>query len=50
MDAQHQLIEGAAGVAVASLIRAGDSLAGQNVVVLICGANLTRDSLRKVIE
>ena len=29
MDAQHQLIEGAAGVAVAALNRAGDALAGQ---------------------
>ncbi len=49
MDAEHQLIEGAAGVAVAALRRAGESLAGKNVVVLICGANLSRESLRTVI-
>lgn len=50
MDAQHQLIEGAAGVAVASLLRAGDTLKGKNVVVLICGANLSRDSLKRVLS
>ena len=49
MDAQHQLIEGAAGVAVAALEHAADELGGKNVVVLICGANISRDSLRRVI-
>ena len=49
MDAQHQLIEGAAGVAVAALDRTKDDLAGQNVVVVVCGANISRDTLRQVI-
>ena len=49
MDAEHQLIEGAAGVAIAGLEAVADSLAGKNVVVVICGANISRDKLRKVI-
>ena len=49
MDIEHQLIEGAAGVAVAALEQVAPSLAGKNVVVLVCGANIGRDKLRQVI-
>lgn len=49
MDAHHQLIEGAAGVALAALRKKAIELRGKNVVVIVCGANISRETLRKVI-
>lgn len=49
MDAEHQLIEGAAGVAIAAMLARKSELTGRNVVILICGANISRDTLRSVI-
>ena len=49
IDYQHQLIEGAAGVALAALSKQADSLAGRNVVVLVCGANVSRDTLKRIL-
>lgn len=49
MDAEHQLVEGAAGVAIAGLQKQKDEFQGQNVVVLICGANIGRETLKKVL-
>ena len=50
MDAEHQLIEGAAGVAIAGFRHRAADFAGQNVVILICGANISRPSLQKIIS
>ena len=36
----HMLIEGAAAVALAALLEAGDRVAGRRVVVVLCGANI----------
>ena len=47
---QHMLIEGAAGVAIAGFERACQRFAGANVAVIICGANLSLDALRSVLE
>jgi len=49
IDAEHQLLEGAAGVAVAALLDAGDRYAGQNVVVVVCGGNISRETLKAVL-
>lgn len=49
IDSHHMLIEGAAGVALAGLLIAGDRYAGQNVAVVICGGNISRETLRTVI-
>ena len=49
IDAHHQLPEGAAGVALAGLAKAADRFKGQKVVVIICGGNVSRDTLRSVI-
>jgi threonine dehydratase len=49
IDAHQLLIEGAAGVALAGLLAHGRKYAGMNVVVLICGGNISRDTLRRVI-
>ena len=49
IDAHHMLLEGAAGVALAGLKQFSEHYRGQNVVVIICGANINRDTLRKII-
>ncbi|MDX1481290.1 MAG: threonine/serine dehydratase [Woeseiaceae bacterium] len=49
IDAQHQLIEGAAGVAIAALLQSGEDFRDRNVVVIVCGGNIARDTLRDII-
>jgi len=48
IDAQHQLIEGAAGVAIAGFQQQSAKFSDQNVVILICGANISRTTLSRV--
>jgi threonine dehydratase len=50
IDFEHQLIEGAAGVAVASMMKQGEALGGQKVVVLVCGGNVSRDTLKQILQ
>jgi threonine dehydratase len=50
MDNEHMLLEGAAGVAIAGLGRMAKRLAGKRVVVVICGANISRQTLLNVIQ
>jgi threonine dehydratase len=49
IDGHHMLLEGGAGVALAGLCAAGDRWAGRRVAVVICGGNIGRDTLRRVI-
>ena len=49
IDFEHQLIEGAAGVALAAMLKQREVLAGRRVVILICGANVSRDTLKRVL-
>lgn len=49
VDLEHQVIEGAAGVALAGMLARASDLAGRNVVVLICGGNVSRDTLVRVL-
>jgi len=49
IDAHHMLPEGAAGVAIAGLLASGDKYKDKNVVVVVCGGNVSRDTLKKVI-
>ena len=49
IDAHHMLPEGAAGVALAGLKLRADDYKGKNVVVIICGGNISRETLREVI-
>jgi len=49
IDFEHQLIEGAAGVALAGMLKQKDRLAGRTVVVLICGGNVSRDTLKRIL-
>lgn len=46
----HELvIEGAAGVAVASFVQRRKEFAGQNVVILICGGNVSPDTFQEML-
>ena len=49
IDRQHQLLEGAAGVAIAGMMEKREALRGMKVVVVICGGNISRDVLRRII-
>lgn len=49
IDSHHQLLEGAAGVAIAALKKDAAKLQGKNVVIIICGGNISRETLKKVI-
>ncbi len=49
IDSHHLLAEGAAGVALAALRVRGENYQGKNVVVIVCGGNVSRETLRKVI-
>lgn len=46
---QHLLIEGAAGVALASLLKNSEKFKGKNVVVVLSGANISVDTLKTVV-
>ena len=45
-----EIIEGAAGVAVASLLQMGRRCAGKRLAVVICGGNVDEDTWQQVIE
>jgi threonine dehydratase len=49
MQAHHMLIEGAAAVAVASYLKTRERFVGQDVVIVICGANISLETLKAVL-
>ncbi len=49
IETQHQLLEGAAGVALAAFLQQSQAYRGQRVAVVICGANIGLDTLRQVL-
>ena len=49
LDHHHLLVEGAAGVAVAGLVSQGKRFAGKEVVVVLCGANIDRETLKSIL-
>ena len=48
MEVEGQVIEGAAGVAIAGMLKRREDLAGRNVVTVVCGANVSDETLAKV--
>jgi len=46
----HQIIEGAAGVAVASLIKGSKKFKGSAVIVVICGGNIDLEKFNKLLR
>lgn len=49
IDDMHLVIEGAAGVAVAAVLRSAEELRGLRVGVVICGGNISRTQLRAIV-
>ena len=49
MATHHMLIEGAAGVAIAALLQNPAPFVGKNVVVVLCGANISLPTLQTVL-
>ena len=49
IEDEHMLVEGAAGLALAGLLKTADSWKGKRVVVVLCGANIGREKLRRVL-
>ena len=49
MDSHRMLIEGAAGVAIAGFLDVADDYKEKNAVIVICGGNISRETLKKVI-
>ncbi|MCP3961420.1 MAG: threonine/serine dehydratase [bacterium] len=45
----HVLVEGAAAVAVAGFLREKERLAGRNVAIVLCGANVSPETLREIL-
>ena len=50
MEGQHLLVEGAAGVAVAALRKTQDRWQGKQAAVVLCGGNISLDTLRSVLD
>jgi len=49
IDSHHMLLEGAAGVVLAGLLARSGRYKDKNIVAIICGGNISRDTLRTVI-
>lgn len=49
IDRHHMLAEGAAGVALASVLAEGHRFSGGKVVVIVCGGNISRETLKKIL-
>lgn len=49
LTTERKLIEGAAGVAVASFIQNINQFKGQTSVIVICGGNISKDKLKKIL-
>ena len=50
MARHHVLVEGAAGVAIAGWAKERERLKGKRVAIVLCGANVSLDVLREVLE
>ena len=46
IETHHLLIEGAAAVALAGLVKLADQFVGKRVVVIVCGANISLQTLK----
>ena len=49
MSSHHMMIEGAAGVALASFMKYKEQLKGKKVVIIICGGNISLETLKSVL-
>jgi threonine dehydratase len=49
IETQHMLVEGAAGVAVAGYLKTQEAFQTKNVVIVLCGANISLDTLKSIL-
>ncbi len=49
METHHMMIEGAAAVAIASFLKTASRHEGENVVIIICGANISPETLKEIL-
>jgi threonine dehydratase len=49
LETHHQLIEGSAGVAIAGFQKFHEQYKGQNVVIVLCGANISLATLKQIL-
>ena len=49
VETHHKIVEGAAGVSVASLLKRKDAFRGRTVAIVICGANIAASTLAGVL-
>ena len=49
MQTHHMMIEGAAGVAIASYLKMHEQFKGKNIVIIICGANISLEVLKSIL-
>ena len=47
---EYLLLEGAAGTAVATLIKLQNQLKGKRVGVIICGGNISLDIIKQILD
>ena len=50
IDVHHQLVEGAAGVAIAAALRLAQERPDQRVLVISCGANVSADTVQRALN
>ena len=50
IDVQHQLVEGAAGVAIAAALDVARQRPDQRVLVISCGANVSADTVQRALN
>jgi threonine dehydratase len=49
VEKHHQLIEGAAGAAIAGFMKQKDKFNGQRVVIVMCGGNISSEVLKSIL-
>lgn len=50
MENHHKIVEGAAGVAIAAFLKEHEKFQGQNVMIILCGANISMKTLKEIIS
>lgn len=49
LETHHQVIEGAAGVALAAYLKTSTEWRGANIAIVICGANISLTTLKNIV-
>ncbi|HEX7736957.1 MAG TPA: threonine/serine dehydratase [Ktedonobacteraceae bacterium] len=49
LETHHMLIEGAAGVSLAALLKTAERFRDKTVIVVVCGANMSVDTLKTIL-